>query len=820
MNDIMEGVRARTVNYSTSNGIFGITWSLNTHDALQRIDHLTSHRFAHDALHKLDLVNRARAGYSVEVTFYHDFPIRRLQHSDDSGGAPAATRRLRVKLFMGYIMDALKGYDLLSGIARPTGPPAAAAAGTAEVDVPVHLQQQQASSSLPSYSAMFTEYRELSDDEDELLGCHDDDDDDDDVDDNNDIGKLHMTRRTNTTNKATLPDLKQHYCDDHGDGTNNNAHFNDVDNDTTTTDNETRQEEEDSSSSSSRNQQQQRSGGINDPREAQYRKIVCRSAKKMLSDELSLLYQTIYATAYNGASYESNLYPMIVHHELTKFRDPQEDVYHVYHHHDNDDDVGNFGHDATVIDNNNKDDKKSLILTHDDDEDDEDDVVIRAILTDPIDHTITAPNNAINDLPFDTQALLDHPCFDKIQHFLSRRFITVQEDPPPLDLAHHRRANAARGGGALHSIAEDDGISDEPLERMLYLLKLSIVEQERLSNSARDEKGCRKYGSVGIDLQTSLHQLSVYDPKTNPEGIVLFPTILPSHVDRLWQWFSHALPPLKQDLQYFHLIHIDSEGDYFQLHVEDVGCLIIYAGLTNNLITKFENELYKYGLSGRDDLASIDRLGKYVMRKWTISRNDVVFGGDMAACPFSHLAEKTRRGIPPNSSSLEWKKKWSLDGPRLYDTSSSDIGGWMQFVLSEPNDFVQCRGISLQEENRIMALPGTCGLKSVVMCALATERGLDSCINNNNSSCLCEQLYDKRWLNSRQCTYAHPNLWHKFPQSHATIMKNLTAWRNHWSILYYAISDLVKARALSLCQKELTIHTIKFGRRHHHQSAQ
>ncbi|KAF4745330.1 hypothetical protein FOZ62_021120, partial [Perkinsus olseni] len=94
------------------------------------------------------------------------------------------------------------------------------------------------------------------------------------------------------------------------------------------------------------------------------------------------------------------------------------------------------------------------------------------------------------------------------------------------------------------------------------------------------------------------------------------------------------------------------------------------------------------------------------MRKWTISRNDVVFGGDMAACPFSHLAEKTRRGIPPNSSSLEWKKKWSLDGPRLYDTSSSDIGGWMQFVLSEPNDFVQCRGISLQEENRIMALPG------------------------------------------------------------------------------------------------------------------
>ncbi|KAF4732535.1 hypothetical protein FOZ63_016152 [Perkinsus olseni] len=44
MNDIMEGVRARTVNYSTSNGIFGITWSLNTHDALQRIDHLTSHR--------------------------------------------------------------------------------------------------------------------------------------------------------------------------------------------------------------------------------------------------------------------------------------------------------------------------------------------------------------------------------------------------------------------------------------------------------------------------------------------------------------------------------------------------------------------------------------------------------------------------------------------------------------------------------------------------------------------------------------------------------------------------------------------------------
>ncbi|KAF4744429.1 hypothetical protein FOZ62_020722 [Perkinsus olseni] len=139
MNDIMEGVRARTVNYS--NGIFGITWSLNTHDALQRIDHLTSHRFAHDALHKLDLVNRARAGCSVEVTFYHDFPIRRFQHSDDiasSGGA--ATRRLRVKLFMGYIMDALKGYDLLSGIARPTGPAATAvgtATGTAEVALPV-----------------------------------------------------------------------------------------------------------------------------------------------------------------------------------------------------------------------------------------------------------------------------------------------------------------------------------------------------------------------------------------------------------------------------------------------------------------------------------------------------------------------------------------------------------------------------------------------------------------------------------------------------------------------------------------------------------
>lgn len=61
--------------------------------------------------------------------------------------------------------------------------------------------------------------------------------------------------------------------------------------------------------------------------------------------------------------------------------------------------------------------------------------------------------------------------------------------------------------------------------------------------------------------------------------------------------------------------------------------------------------------------------------------------------------------------------------------------------------------------------------------------------------------------------YAHPTLWHKFPQSHATLMKSLTAWRNHWSILYYAISDLVKARALSLCQQELTIHTVMFGRR-------
>ncbi|KAF4647617.1 hypothetical protein FOL46_003979, partial [Perkinsus olseni] len=135
-----------------------------------------------------------------------------------------------------------------------------------------------------------------------------------------------------------------------------------------------------------------------------------------LSDELSLLYQTIYATAYNAASYESNLYPMIVHHELTKFRDPQEDVYNVYHHHGHDDDVGNFGHDATVIINNYEEDdkkKRSLIHTHDEDDDDEDVVVIKALLADPIDHSITAPNNAINDLPFDTQALLDHPCFDK-----------------------------------------------------------------------------------------------------------------------------------------------------------------------------------------------------------------------------------------------------------------------------------------------------------------------------------------------------------------------------------------------------------------------
>lgn len=63
-----------------------------------------------------------------------------------------------------------------------------------------------------------------------------------------------------------------------------------------------------------------------------------------------------------------------------------------------------------------------------------------------------------------------------------------------------------------------------------------------------------------------------------------------------------------------------------------------------------------------------------------------------------------------------------------------------------------------QDDEEYIYHVGTSGLKSVVMCALATERGLDpACDVNNNSqsssySCLCELLYDKKWLNSRQCT--------------------------------------------------------------------
>jgi hypothetical protein len=360
--------------------------------------------------------------------------------------------------------------------------------------------------------------------------------------------------------------------------------------------------------------------------------------------------------------------------------------------------------------------------------------------------SIETRSEFIARLPISTGVLATRPWFSYLQNWFTNRVIRYS------------------------SPGVDPGPTDE-MGRLNYLLSECMLFQEKSANARVSDESSA--GGIAKDLATELHALSVYDPDVNPGGIFLFPTYLPSHAVRLVEWCESSLPRLEKSS--LHFLHIDSEGYFYQFHTESGGCLIIFTGLDKDTENELDREIRARfsHTTILEDWQSLSDLTRYICRHFTISRMDVAFGGDSAACPLA---------------SHPLASRYNINNPWM----DSDILGWFWFVGGRTGiDFVCVRSIDNED---LISLNRPIGFKSVVNCQLA-----------QHDTCLCQKYFGKDWV--RKCSvFSHPQQWHGYPQSGAS--KSLANDPLHWTVLYYAISDLVKARSLTLFQPKVDIEII------------
>ena len=307
------------------------------------------------------------------------------------------------------------------------------------------------------------------------------------------------------------------------------------------------------------------------------------------------------------------------------------------------------------------------------------------------------------------------------------------------------------------------------------------MRQEQMSKLRDDPKHCEKSafkraGGLERDIGTPLESLSVYDPIANPGGIFICPTYIPNHTIRLVKWFEDSLPELGGGKMHF--LHIDSEGEFFQLHTEKAGSLIIFTGMSGRVERNLlEQVRFKFKVDLTETFIELQKLTKAVCRKWTLNRLDVVFGGDRAACPIASQSKAVRE-----YPKLPWME--------------SDMTGWYWFIDGQVgHDFFCTRSIDKEREDWIVA---NCpmGFKNVVDCAVGSLIG-------PGDGCMCRKIFGSDWL--KRCEIAHPQTWHGYPQSGAVSSKNLSREKLDWTILYYAVADLIKARMLTIHQPTVDI---------------
>ena len=320
---------------------------------------------------------------------------------------------------------------------------------------------------------------------------------------------------------------------------------------------------------------------------------------------------------------------------------------------------------------------------------------------------------------------------------------------------------------------------DDSFGRLHFLLAECMLRQETMANERDTKEQFSRCGGVERDIGTPLARLSVYDPVNNPEGIFLCPSYIPSHTIRLTEWFETNLPELKDVNGGFkmHFVHIDSEGEFFQLHTETAGSLIIFTGMHPRVERELLDHVrFKFKLDLSEDLKQLSGLMKSICREFTLSRPDVVFGGDRAACPIASQSKATK-----DDAKLAWM--------------DSDITGWYWFIEGRPGrDFFCTR--SIDQEERITASCPT-GFKSLIDCGTARKL---------TDGCICRKLFGSDWL--KRSSLAHPQAWHGYPQSGACSSKNLSNDKLHWTILYYAVADLVKARMLTQWQDTVDVEIV------------
>jgi Fe-S cluster biogenesis protein NfuA len=314
------------------------------------------------------------------------------------------------------------------------------------------------------------------------------------------------------------------------------------------------------------------------------------------------------------------------------------------------------------------------------------------------------------------------------------------------------------------------------------LLEKSMKTQEELANR-EPRRPLHDYvpGGIEKDLNTALEGLSVYDPYNNPCGILVFPTYLPSHLKRLCEWFDKALPELTSESGKLHFVHIDSEGQFFQLHTECSGCLIIHTGIDPELERELGEDMSnRFGLDVFETWESLQAVTKDMCRLFTLNRRDVVFGGDVAGCPIASQTVKRQ-----SQTELPWM--------------DSDMTGWYSFIQGRPNiDWFCARSIDTSVA-KMIETTRPIGWKSIQYCGEANTKKL-------KSSCICAKKYG--WNNLKSMSPAHPQIWHSFPQSGATVFKSLQETLD-WTVLYYAIADLIKARSLTLYQDHIRVDVVR-----------
>ena len=189
---------------------------------------------------------------------------------------------------------------------------------------------------------------------------------------------------------------------------------------------------------------------------------------------------------------------------------------------------------------------------------------------------------------------------------------------------------------------------------------------------------------------------------------------------------------------------------------------------------------FKFRVDLTEAWNDLEQLTKAICREATLSRPDVVLGGDRAACPLASHSKAQK-----DATEVPWM--------------DSDMTGWFWYVNGCPaKDFFCTRSIDRDAEDRIVASCPT-GFKSLVDCGPAR-------LLASKDACLCRKFFGAEWL--RKCSLAHPQMWHGYPQSGAVSSKNLSREKLHWTVLYYAVADLVKAKMLTVLQDTVDIEIV------------